>query len=79
MKDPRVLALSNGMFSGYKYTMGTIKMSISKYVSAFVSFLLGPKLLTMLGEIVNTLETSQFWEVLKPIMWIIVGFFIEKS
>ena len=73
MKDPRVLALSNGMFSGYKYTMGTIKMSISKYVSAFVSFLLGPKLLNMLGELVNTLETSQFWEVLKPIMWIIVG------
>lgn len=72
--DPRVSALTFGMFNGYDYVLGDFNMTISKYIVSMVSFLAGPDLLNDVVEVLEKIEESDNWKYIKVVVMVAVGF-----
>lgn len=72
-RDPRVLALSNGWFNGFFYVQGSLKMAAAKYFVAIVSILTGPEIQNVVVDLINMLETTEFWNTFKVILMCVCG------
>ena len=71
-KDPRV---GRDILGGYTYVLGSIQMTICKYINSFVAFLMGHEVLDKVTEIFTLIETSDMWtDVFKPVVFIIISF-----
>lgn len=71
-KDPRI---GRDILGGYTYVLGSIQMTICKYVNSFVAFLMGHEVLDKVTEIFTLIETSDMWtDVFKPVVFIIISF-----
>lgn len=71
-RDPRVSALSVGWFNGFFYVSGSIKLEIAKYFVAIVAILTGPEIREVFVDLVDKLEESTVWQVIKlPILGIL--------
>lgn len=72
-KDPRVTSLYLGWFNGYFYVSGSLKLSIAKLFVAIVSLMIGPELREVFVELVEYLESTYVWTVLKAPILVILG------
>ena len=71
-RDPRVSALNVGWFNGFFYVSGSIKLEIAKYFVAVVAILTGPEIREVFVDLVEKLEESTVWQVIKvPILGIL--------
>lgn len=71
-RDPRVSALNVGWFNGFFYVSGSIKLEIAKYFVAVVAILTGPEIREAFVDLVEKLEESTVWQVIKvPILGIL--------
>lgn len=72
-KDPRVLAIKNGWFNGYSYVLGSFKMAIAKHIVSMVAFLAGPTMLDEVVKVLEAIEDSSAWGVIKPLIMILLA------
>ena len=72
--DPRVLALRNGYFNGFTYVDGTIKMTIAKYFVSIISYLTSDKIFDTVRSMLETIEGSRAWPVVKRFVMIALVF-----
>lgn len=72
-EDPRVSALSLGRFNGYAYELGSLNLSLAKYVTSFVTFLNGDTILTKITDTITDLETTDFWKAFSPIIMLLLS------
>lgn len=71
--DPRAEIGGAGLFNGYIYTLGSLKMTIAKFLSATMAYLIGPKVFIRIGEIVTWLETIDAWQAFRRIAEFALG------
>lgn len=72
-KDPRVSALSVGWFNGFFYVSGSIKFTIAKWIVAITSYLTGPEIRETFLNILNYLESTELWQILKAPILVLLG------
>lgn len=72
-RDPRVLALSTGMFNGYFYVAGSVKMTVAKGFVALVSFLIGPEMRQVIVDLIDKIESTKIWDGIKVILMCLCG------
>ena len=72
--DPRVNAITKGRFNGYNYVIGSGMMSISKQIVSLVSFLMGPKPMEAMNDMLQTIFGASFWpKIFIPVVIMIVS------
>ena len=71
--DPRVLTIVKSTFAGYPYVVGSFEMTISKNLVAFITFLMGDKVLAETKKVIETIEGAKIWTVLQPLILILLG------
>ncbi len=72
--DPRVLSLNNSWFNGYTYVLGSIELTVSKYLVALMSALMGHEILDKAVDIITALEQTEIFKVIKTPILLFVGF-----
>lgn len=72
-RDPRVDMIDSARFTGYTYEVGTMELTFAKYITSFINFLLGHELLDKITETVTSIEESDVWKALLPLIWIMIG------
>ena len=73
-KDPRTSEVFWGRFNGYPYEAGSLNLTIAKYITAFVTVLLGGDVLKFISDTVTAIETSATWTALTPLVYLLMGF-----
>lgn len=72
--DPRVSSLTGSWFNGFFYVSGSIKMELAKFFVAIVAFMMGPEIRQVISNIIDWVESTAIWDVMKPIIFMILGF-----
>lgn len=71
-KDPRVSTIFLGWFNGFFYVSGSIKFTIAKWFVSLVAIMMGPELREIFVDLIEYLEGTDIWKVLKvPILGIL--------
>lgn len=71
-KDPRVSHLNIGWFDGFFYVSGSFKFEIAKWFVSIVAILMGPEIRQVFVDLLEYLESTDVWKVMKiPILGIL--------
>jgi len=72
--DPRVLTMITSYFSGDFYVIGSFELFVSKLFVSLVSFLMGPSILEAAKSIIESIQDSDIWGALQPLILVMLGF-----
>ena len=72
-EDPRVFALSNGIFTGFDYVLGSFQMKIAKGIVSIIAFLAGPTIYEFIYDTLENIESDSHWSGIATVIYIVVG------